>query len=64
MEKKFYIVEYVKDESDRKFDTYEQAEEHARRKAGNDRDGDKYYVCQAVSVAVAPVPAAEVSKLS
>lgn len=61
--KKFWFVYGAKSEGMlQRFESYEDAENEAKRKAHHNRDCD-YFILETVAVAKQPVPAIEVSKL-
>jgi hypothetical protein len=67
--KKFYAIGWARDHSfcwsgntQKYWDTYEEAELAAKKKASKDKDGDDYFVMAAVAKVVAPAPEAIVTK--
>lgn len=61
--KKFWIVYGVKNSGVfERFESYQDAEDDAKRKAANNRDSD-YFILESVAVARQPVPAIDVTKL-
>ncbi len=61
--KKFWMVFGIKNEGVlSRFDTYDEAELEAKRRAHNAGQGD-FFILEAVAVAKQPVPPIEVTKL-
>lgn len=61
--KKFWLVFGVKNDGRfNRFESYEEAEIDAKRKAHNNRDSD-YFILETVAVAKQPVPTIEITKL-
>lgn len=62
--KKFWIVYGTKNEGVfTRFETYDDAEVEAKRRADKNRDCD-YFILETVAVAKQPVPAIEITKLA